>query len=1478
MLGSEIGYFLLNLGRQFGALPAAVFQSILSVFVTLFNAVGCSQRPVVEHFVKQVYIRGLGCSLDLLSEMVGKDYPLQEILALGVGQDKAVDSPSPIPEPRLFRHADCRVESLELVLESLCDLAADDMFLPALFASFDCNARQLDLLQPLLQLLARSTSLVVTAGLEKLGPAKELGVLIVQCYKQILNTLTHRKHREELWKEGHKKVVPSNAEQLTGTCIDVDTAATIFVASRRCKTLLSEASAKFSNKPSDAFSFMQQQGMLPKPLSPTIAAHFLRYSPLLSKAAVGSFLGELGKQDAKNEWDEPRFHTEMLLKYVESFELTGKSMLDCMRIFLSAFRLPGESQQIDRILVAFSEYCHKSCREGKDGLLGSPDMVYLLSFSIIMLNTDRHNPNIKAEKKMTLEQFLRNNTNYGAEYQSQDLSKDFLTAIYNSISEHQIRTEGDDPWAFVTDEEWMDLQMQCRASYLLGSSLFFVQTDDQPRVVSEEGTEALLDTTGFVVMAGRELQDHVAAQLFETKWGLAVLLDAVVSSASLKDVVWLWDRDIVRCCADLLLLPCIAVHVYNHRLVTTVLSTDAFHQTEPAEPLQVNGWKERTGRLISLSEEFTTELLSLATKHRLGFFVEQTVLLLQEVSGVHQSALCEHFVTSLCTDNYLTRVLSVESFRKEGRLAVEWRVLPGQFSELIAFPSTQKALLFTLEVISSYSSFITSWEVVLFCLAVLRDHILLPSDMVLDVDGDILPPNIRHDFDTKLSKLDPDASSKPPTESRKESNSRGSFLSLQVLGEALFGASSSAEYSVSAHGLGRPEVRDEDKEMLALLVERYSKPSSRWDAGYDHLPLSIQSALVQHADGTNSSENNKRLVWDESLRASVAKTSICSLVTESKFLPESVLTALMRCIAQSTEYYTLPEGSADMQLIVDYENLPPMEVLSAEDLCLRGDLLPGTAGYGLLLRELAPKEKICRSMSASSIAWLEMVLVELALRNRDRFQVCWPTLRAHYLRSLGSNSFKLSYVAERQMSGVLKLVARMLSRDHYAGTMIELLGKIFAPLLRNSSDSGRKSESMSTLDIEDSTFATPNMTPARDGLSALANQITAGMWRILTQNVDLLPLLSLEQWETVFRIIAFGSNSGSYAAFKSFEVMAWLLHEPRLIANVPVFCIIAVKPLVRNKNAPIFVSTGAVKLLKYLHSRLEALIQDAPEVVEEEEGYDHIGADDDSTVIWKVSARFDAVANFGFLTRQLQKCWLPILQALAEGVSDDRQEVREACATALCESISDRHSTAVPNGILIDVLVHVLIPVIRVLGDLLVADWHRKALLTPTAPHVTARSTASMSAPKGMPPSVLERDEKDWVNVDGAGEEKQNVVLHCIQTLSQVFLGHIKKLSAYPSFDKLWLQVLHILSYFVGTQHSTDHSLASVRDNLSAHLRSDQMQVLGTIATAAFEQLELLLKTLQKEEIFRRRQGLLSVTRDYLQQVRDCDKLLHLLE
>ncbi|KAJ1397909.1 Sec7 domain-containing protein, partial [Ochromonadaceae sp. CCMP2298] len=167
----------------------------------------------------------------------------------------------------------------------------------------------------------------------------------------------------------------------------------------------------FVDKPARGLAYLQACGALPTPLTPPTVAKFLRISPQLPKEAVGAFLGELGRDSA--ECGGRAFQADVLAAYISSFEFEDHSVLDCLRIFLSAFRLPGEAQQIDRILVAFSERCHLQSRECRAGHIQNAEITYVLTFSIIMLNTDRHNPNIRQDRRMTREQFLRNNANYG---------------------------------------------------------------------------------------------------------------------------------------------------------------------------------------------------------------------------------------------------------------------------------------------------------------------------------------------------------------------------------------------------------------------------------------------------------------------------------------------------------------------------------------------------------------------------------------------------------------------------------------------------------------------------------------------------------------------------------------------------------------------------------------------------------------------------------------------------------------------------------------------------------------------------------------------------------------------------------------------------------------------------------------------------------------------------------------------------------
>ena len=64
---------------------------------------------------------------------------------------------------------------------------------------------------------------------------------------------------------------------------------------------------------------------------------------------------------------------------------------EAIRAFLNGFRLPGEAHKIDRIMEKFAErYCRCNTQA-----FTSADTAYVLAYSVIMLNTDAHNPGVK---------------------------------------------------------------------------------------------------------------------------------------------------------------------------------------------------------------------------------------------------------------------------------------------------------------------------------------------------------------------------------------------------------------------------------------------------------------------------------------------------------------------------------------------------------------------------------------------------------------------------------------------------------------------------------------------------------------------------------------------------------------------------------------------------------------------------------------------------------------------------------------------------------------------------------------------------------------------------------------------------------------------------------------------------------------------------------------------------------------------------
>ena len=86
------------------------------------------------------------------------------------------------------------------------------------------------------------------------------------------------------------------------------------------------------------------------------------------------------------------FNLACLAEYVKLHDFTNLTLVAALRQFLWNFRLPGEAQQIDRMMETFAQhYCH---HEG-GVVFANPDTCYVVSFGIIMLNTNLHNVNVK---------------------------------------------------------------------------------------------------------------------------------------------------------------------------------------------------------------------------------------------------------------------------------------------------------------------------------------------------------------------------------------------------------------------------------------------------------------------------------------------------------------------------------------------------------------------------------------------------------------------------------------------------------------------------------------------------------------------------------------------------------------------------------------------------------------------------------------------------------------------------------------------------------------------------------------------------------------------------------------------------------------------------------------------------------------------------------------------------------------------------
>lgn len=220
------------------------------------------------------------------------------------------------------------------------------------------------------------------------------------------------------------------AEQLAWLHTARERTAEVLQQRKRAKKRYALAAEKFNTDQKNWVAFSQEIGLLPEKVTPEDVASFLLHTPGLNKTLIGDYIGD-------GPPEKYPFNTAVRDAYVAMFDFREASSLDeALRMFLAKFRLPGEAQKIDRMMEMFSKQYY--LQAGSSGPLADADAAYVLSFSIIMLNTDLHSDHIA--KKMTLEEFVRNNRGINA---GKDLPDEYLTDLYYNILENQIQMQHD---------------------------------------------------------------------------------------------------------------------------------------------------------------------------------------------------------------------------------------------------------------------------------------------------------------------------------------------------------------------------------------------------------------------------------------------------------------------------------------------------------------------------------------------------------------------------------------------------------------------------------------------------------------------------------------------------------------------------------------------------------------------------------------------------------------------------------------------------------------------------------------------------------------------------------------------------------------------------------------------------------------------------------------------------------------------------
>ncbi|GLU00494.1 hypothetical protein SLE2022_178600 [Rubroshorea leprosula] len=338
-----------------------------------------------------------------------------------------------------------------IVLRFLEKLCVDSQILVDIFINYDCDVNSSNIFERMVSGLLKTAQGVPPGTATTLLPPQEVTMKLeaMKCLVAILKSMgnwmnkqfripdPHSTKRFEAVENISEPVSPAMANgsgdeavegsetpsEASSEATDVLATDVLTIEQRRAYKLeLQEGISLFNRKPKKGIEFLIKANKVGN--SPEEIAAFLKNASGLNKTLIGDYLGEREELSLK-----------VMHAYVDSFDFQGMEFDEAIRAFLQGFRLPGEAQKIDRIMEKFSErYCKCNLTA-----FTSADTAYVLAYSVILLNTDAHNPTVK--NKMSADDFIRNNRGID---DGKDLPEEYLRSLFDRISRNEIKMKEND--------------------------------------------------------------------------------------------------------------------------------------------------------------------------------------------------------------------------------------------------------------------------------------------------------------------------------------------------------------------------------------------------------------------------------------------------------------------------------------------------------------------------------------------------------------------------------------------------------------------------------------------------------------------------------------------------------------------------------------------------------------------------------------------------------------------------------------------------------------------------------------------------------------------------------------------------------------------------------------------------------------------------------------------------------------------------